>query len=167
MGYYQGDFYRGARGDPGIGSFLGGLVKSAVGFIPGVGPILSKAAGMLGGKSTAIVARELPKLPASGMASVGSAIVKRGMGVVKKHPVLTGAGAAGLLGIGAGALGEHMLRGGASGRKRRRMNPCNARALRRAIRRAHSFEKLAKHIIGFSSPKKPHGRMYFKKRKRK
>ncbi len=26
MGYYQGDFYAGARGDPGIGSFFKGLL---------------------------------------------------------------------------------------------------------------------------------------------
>jgi hypothetical protein len=167
MGYYQGDFYRGYRGDPGIGSFLGGLVKSAVGFIPGVGPILSKAAGMLGGKSTAIVAREIPSLGRTGMASVGSAIVKRGAGIISKHPVLTGAGAAAALGIGAGALGERMLGRHGSDRKRRRMNACNPRALRRAIRRAHAFEKLAKHVIGFSSPRKPKGHMYFKRRKKK
>jgi hypothetical protein len=167
VGYYQGDFYRGYRGDPGIGSFLGGLVKSAVGFIPGVGPILSKGIDTIGAKFGGKAIAQVPSLGRTGMASVGSAIVKRGIGVIKKHPVLTGAGAAGALGIGAGALGEHMLGRHGSDRKRRRMNACNPRALRRAIRRAHAFEKLAKHVIGFSSPRKPKGHMYFKKRRRK
>jgi len=52
MGYYAGDFYAGARGDPGIGSFLGGLVKKAVGFIPGVGPLASTVVGGIAGAAT-------------------------------------------------------------------------------------------------------------------
>lgn len=48
--------------------------------------------------------------------------------------------------------------------RRKRMNVGNTKALRRAIRRARGFEKLAKRVLGFSSPKKPKGRAYFKKR---
>src|SRR5712692_3967881 len=109
MGYYmagRGDFYRSrGRGDPGFFSFLGGLAKTAVGFIPGAGPI------------------------------------------AKAHPVLTAAGAAGGVVTAIGA--HHMLAsragagmgaalnggGGGFGGKRRRMNPYNPRALRRALRR--------------------------------
>jgi hypothetical protein len=51
-------------------------------------------------------------------------------------------------------------------RRRKRMNPCNHRALRRAIRRAHSFERIAKQVIGFSSPHRKTGRVYFKRKRR-
>src|SRR5712691_3252660 len=171
MGYYKGDFYgRGGyyRGDPGFFSFLGGLAKGAVGLIPGVGPTLAGGLEALTAKkaSSAIVKAAEPKM---------GTLATRGMtkltGIVKGHPVLSAAGAAGAAGLAAGAglpsalrAGKHLL--GLGGRKRRRMNPCNGRALRRAIRRAHAFERIAKHVIGFSSPRKPKGHMYFK-RKRK
>jgi hypothetical protein len=172
MGYYQGDYYRGTAGDP----FLGGLFskvftvgKALLGF-PGGGKVLPGVAGpvTLSGAGGALK-------------RVGGKIVA----IAKQHPVLTGAGAAGIIGLG-GAGAERELFGGGGGRMRgfhpckskhgcksgamvrnRHMNPCNPRALRRAIRRAHSFERLAKHVIGFSSPRKPKGHMYFKKRRRK
>src|SRR5947199_4425281 len=37
--YYRGDYY---RGDPGLFSFLGGLAKTALGFVPGVGGTLAR-----------------------------------------------------------------------------------------------------------------------------
>ncbi len=159
MGYYMGDFYSGrrsVRGDPGFFSFLGGLAKTVGGFIPGVGPMISAA----GEKLAQIGAKQAPgKLLTMGKAA-GSAIIK--------HPGITAAGTAAVAAAG-GALAGHMLtkRGGAGGRKRRRMNPCNGRALRRAIRRAHAFERMAKHVIGFSSPRKPKGHMYFKRKRKK
>ncbi len=171
MGYYKGDFYgRGGyyRGDPGFFSFLGNIAKKAVGFIPGVGPAISAGLDML---------------PALGAKKASSAIVKagegtlatRGMGaitkIVKGHPVLSAAGAAGAVGLGAGMAAPGLMRGAkhllGGGRKRRRMNPCNARALRRAIRRATAFEHLAKKVIGFSSPRKPKGHMYFKRKRKR
>lgn len=54
----------------------------------------------------------------------------------------------------------------ATGKKRRRMNVTNVKALRRAGRRVVGFEKLAKRFIGFASPRKPRGRMYFRKKSR-
>jgi hypothetical protein len=168
MSYYQGDFY---RGDPGFFGSLGkvfrGVASSVAGFIPAVGGIASKV---------------LSKLPVGAR----GAIEASGRAIIK-HPVLTGAGAAGVIGaVGAGSMIHRAPGGGAimpggggipmrgfhvsrkTGRvvKNRRMNPCNGRALRRAIRRAHAFERMAKHVIGFSSPRKPRGHMYFK-RKRK
>src|SRR5229473_1905399 len=122
MGYYMGDFYpnhqRVMKGDPGFFSFLGGLAKSAVGFIPGVGPIAEKA---------------LSIIPKFGGRPGVSAIVKRGGAIIKAHPVLSAAGAAGA--IGAGALGARALRGHpamAGMRKHRRMRVTNPKALRRA-----------------------------------
>jgi hypothetical protein len=154
MGYYMGDYY---RGDPGIGSFLGGLAKKALGFIPGVGPIVSGAVGMIG---------------KSKVAATGGAIVKAAGGTIMKHPVLTAAGAAGTVGLlGAGAA---MLGGGhrkckhinpRTGKCRRRMNVCNPRALRRSIRRTHGFAKLAMRTIHLVHPKKKARFGGFKKRK--
>jgi hypothetical protein len=172
MGYYQGDYYRGTAGDP----FLGGLFSK----------VFQIGKGLLGGGGGSgpgglIKAVKMAGFPGGSLAKVGQKVV----GLAKAHPVLTGAGAAGIIGaMGAGA--ERELFGGGGGRMRgfhpckskhgcksgamvrnRHMNPCNPRALRRAIRRAHSFERLAKHVIGFSSPRKPKGHMYFKKRRRK
>src|SRR5437899_1658439 len=185
MGYYrpQGDYYAGYRGDPGIGSFFGGLLKSDVGFIPGVGTIASKV-------MRAVMPRGAHMLgPAAGKITAAA----RGVaGAIVKHPVLSAAGAAGALGGMMGAEGEHLLAGpgGAAPRgyhlckgmrpgtkhphpcktgafvRNRRMNVCNPRALRRAIRRAHGFTKLAMKTIHLTHPKKK-GRFGGFKRKRK
>ena len=48
-----------------------------------------------------------------------------------------------------------------------RMNVANPHALRRAIRRARGFEKMARRVLGFTSPHKPKGRAYFKKGRRR
>ncbi len=175
MGYYKGDFYgRGGyyRGDPGFFSFLGGLGKAALGIVPGVGPILSAAAGALTAPkaSSAIVKSSVP-----GAGFFSGATAKVGS-MIKGHPILSAAGGAGLLGA-AGLAGMSALKGRAGKklshlaltgeRKKRRMNPTNPRALRRAIRRAHAFERLAKHVIGFSSPRKPKGHMYFKRKRKR
>jgi hypothetical protein len=171
MSYYgQGDYFpRGGyyRGDPGFFSFLGGVAKKAVGLIPGVGPALSAGIEMATRKAA-------PKLlPEAGTLAARGGMASKITGIIKSHPVISAAGAAGVGGLAsgvAGAVAARALRGkhlfGVGGRRRRRMNPCNPRALRRAIRRAHAFERLAKHVIGFSSPRKPKGHMYFK-RKRK
>jgi len=78
-----------------------------------------------------------------------------------KHPVLTAAGAAGGIGaaagVAAGKISKHgAITVGADGRIRRhrRMNVCNPRALRKAIRRTHGFAKLAMRTIHLVHPKK-------------
>jgi hypothetical protein len=178
MGYYQGDyrrgdFYRGTAGDP----FLGGLFSKVF----SVGKSLLGLGG--GGASTSAI----EKAVSSGISKVSSfpgvgamkQIGGKAIGIVKQHPVITGAGAAGIIGAVGGAVGTTIMHPALKGRgfhisrktgkmvKNRHMNPCNPRALRRAIRRAHSFERLAKHVIGFSSPRKPHGHMYFKRKRKK
>jgi hypothetical protein len=89
--------------------------------------------------------------------------------VIAKHPVLSAAGAAGAIGVAAGAGGAalraRMGRGGM--RKHKRMNPCNIRALRRAIRRAHGFEKIARRVMRFSSPHKHKKFAGFKRAKKR
>lgn len=173
MSYYaaRGDYYGGRshyyrRGDPGffntIGSFLRNTVAPAV--LTAVNPALGAA--YVGARSAYTATKGAAKAVAA---------------TVVKHPVLSGAGAAA---VAAG--GEYILntrRGGTSrtlpamrsvngmsyagGGGRRRMNVTNSKALRRAIRRARGFEKLARKVLGFSSPHKPKGRVYFKKSRKK
>lgn len=152
MSYYQGDYnpntraMRMPRGDPGFFSFLGGLAKKAVSFIPGVGPIASSALSMIptGG---GMAARAM---------NVGRGLAVKSAGAIIKHPALSAAGAAGAIGL-AGMGGAALARRGmhVPGQKRhRRMNVCNSRALRRAIRRTHGFAKLAMKTIHLVHPKK-------------
>lgn len=144
MGYYQGDFYRaGGRGDPGFFSFLGGVARSFLG-LPAAAPAASTA---------------IQKI-------VASPIVKRAVSTIAAHPVLTAAGAAGAAGLAAGALKGGMrgapsaagmasaMRRGGGGGKRRRMRVTNPKALRRALRRAYGFERLAMRTIHLLHPKK-------------
>jgi len=166
MGYYMGDYYAGSRGDPGIGSFLSGLASSALSFIPGLGPIASKGlSGLVTG------------------ATKGRGIVKSVGGAIMRHPAISAAGAAGVA-VAAGAGAERMIAGpgglppkgyhhckskhgckhGAFVRNRR-MNVCNPRALRRSIRRAQGFAKLAMRTIHLVHPKKKGRFGGFKKRK--
>lgn len=167
MSYYMGDFY---RGDPGIGSFFGGLIKKVAGvatsFIPGVGSSVSGAIEKIG-------AGKIGKV-------VGAA-----KGAIIKHPVLSAAGAAGAMaGMGAGA--ERMVMGRSTGAHargthpckskhgckhgdmvpNRRMNPFNPRAARRAARRLHSLVRHYRKYIGFVSAHRPKGRPYIKRRKK-
>lgn len=163
MPYYMGDYYglagrsRGDyyRGDPGFFSFIGKLAKTAVGFIPGVGPLVRAGADVAGGA--------LAKRGTSSMVRAGGQIAEsaRGLGkMVLKHPVISAAGAAGVIGA-AGSVAEtiHARRAAAraaagAGRAHRRMNVCNPRALRRAIRRTHGFAKLAMRTIHLVHPKR-------------
>jgi hypothetical protein len=169
MGYYQGDFYAGSRGDP----FWGALGKMA---ISGVSGLLHRGKAKLLGSGTIATA-----------AGAGTAIMKRGGAMIMKHPVLSAAGAAGALGTaglaermlpgqhrGASAMGfgacpkgHHISKKSGACVRNRRMNVANGRALGRAVRRLHHFAKKYRKVVGFVSPKRPKGRMYFKKRKSK
>jgi len=106
----------------------------------------------------------------SGGLGVGTAIQKFLGGVGSLGP---GVGAAVAGGATAGvsavkkALAKHVARrlgvGGGSGR---RMNPLNVRAARRALRRLHGFDRIAKSILHVTSPKKKVHGFRFKRRKR-
>lgn len=165
MGYYMGDYY---AGDPGFLSFLGRAARSAVGFIPGVGGVAGKVLGAIGRGRKA-----LPAATSAIVRHVPSPVLAGGR-MLAKHPVLTAAGAAGALGAVAG----HGSRAGAGmgsapsgmaglGRRRRRMRVTNPKALRRAIRRAEGFKRLALRVLKFTGPHRPRGRAYFKPRRRK
>jgi hypothetical protein len=175
MSYYMGDFY---RGDPGIGSFLSGLVKG----IPVVGNIIESVASpiakVIGRSSTSAFSRLVPAAAITAAAKARQ-LGAAGVHAVARHPVLSAAGAAGALAAGGAELmstrgtqagaGMNMRAGGRGMlglRKRRRMNVANGRALSRATRRLHAFARRYRKVVGFVSPHKPKGRMYFKKRKR-
>jgi hypothetical protein len=108
----------------------------------------------------------------------GQAIIKRVGGAIIKHPVVSAAAAAGAVGAAGTAAVEsmmaapHLMKGFHISRKtgrlvrNRRMNVANGRALSRAVRRLHHFAKKYRKVVGFVSPKKPKGRMYFKKRRK-
>ena len=158
MSYYQGDFYarQGGRmqGDPGFFSFLGGLAKKAAGFIPGVGPVVSTA---------------LEHIPMGGAGKMVRRAGGAAIDIAKKHPVMTAAGAAGIVGAAGGATIMH--RGGRAvrvgGGRHKRMRVTNPKALRRAIRRTQGFAKLAMRTIHLVHPKKKARFGGFRKRTRK
>jgi len=130
--YYRGDYYQGDNYAAGglfgsIGKALGGAVK---GFISG-GPL-----GALRGAGAALVKRP-------NVLPIGPGIALNG-GTVVPTPGLVG-------------FGQRLLPGGATGyelRRRRRINPLNIKALRRALRRAKGFEKQARRVGSFFSPGK-------------
>jgi hypothetical protein len=158
MSYYQGDFY---RGDPGFFSFLGRIGKGLLGAVlPGGGG----GGGLVRGTT----------VPAGAMSAVrasAGAMVKRGMGAIIKHPVLSAAGAAGAVGVmgaaGGRAVARRGMRAAAGMRRHRRMNVCNPRALRRSIRRTQGFAKLAMRTIHLVHPKKKARFGGFKRRTKK
>jgi hypothetical protein len=155
MGYYMGD--------PGFFSIVKSLGSSLLGLAPG-GGVAGKLLGGAGRIST---------------------IARKGAGTILRHPVISAAGGAAVVGLGAGALGGRALLGGGACPKgfhiskskhsphfgacvrNRRMRVTNPKALRRAIRRAHGFARLARKVLSFTSPRKHKGRMYFKKRSSK
>jgi len=161
MSYYMGDFY---QGDP----FWGGLfslAKRAVGAVTG-----------FGGRSSMVVRGPMP---GGAMTRVGE-MVRAGAGTVQraiiKHPVISAAGAAGALGALGGAAAERMMGpGGACPRgfhiskskhakhfgacvRNRRMRVTNVKALRRALRRAHGFERIARRVCRITPRFKKHKR---------
>jgi len=159
--YYRGDFYTKRLGDPGFWSVLGNIGKSALGAITGI-QLPSKAA---------------PAITAAAAGASAPLAQRIGKGIattVLKHPVLTAAGAAGILGATAGGTagviaGKRRAAAAAAangGRRRRRMRPTNTKALRRALRRAYAFERIAMRTIKLVHPRK-HGRFGGFKRAKK
>lgn len=157
MGYYgmRGDYYRGDyyRGDffGSLGSAITGAVK---GFATGgIGGALSGAvAGFSGGGSKK--SSPSPIFPQGGGVQIPGLGPLGGIGTKKSS---YGPDA------GPGTPGYHISKHSGKLVRNRHMNVTNPRALRRAIRRARGFEKMALKVIGFSHPHKKRGRPYFKK----
>jgi len=166
MGYYMHNAY-GARG--GFFSFLGSAIKPILGG-------LSQA----GGKAGEIARQITPMITGHPIVSAvaGAAAASATTAAIAGHH----GGAANVMGPGAPMPGGmhisgHLHLGGRGkkasapamgGRRSRRMNVCNPRALRRAIRRAHGFQHLALKVLAFSRPHgKPKGHPYFKRARKR
>lgn len=123
----RGDYMASHRGDPGLFGFLGKVVKTGLGIVGGLGiPGISGAAR---GVRSLFRPGGQPQVYGSQMFPGGGLQI----------PVR---GVKGFL--------ERGVPGGATGympRKRRRMNPGNVRALRRAMRRQDAFVKLARRAL--------------------
>ena len=149
MGYYSGD--------PGFFSIFKSIGSSLASFIPGIGGFASKA---------------ISRIPTPVRAAAGN-VMRVGRGTIIKHPVLSAAGgagaigAAGLLGMHGGKKGARMVGAGGLMRHHRRMRVTNPKALRRALRRAHGFAKLAMKTIHLIHPRKKVRFGGFRHRKRK
>jgi hypothetical protein len=179
MGYGQGDWGEGdygqgdyGQGDPGLFSFIGKAIHAVGGLIPGVGGVISaveKIGGSLfhhaavatagaGGGTLAFTASPPVLRSGSSETDIGYGLFHR-----STSSSLTRGGGGG----SPGAPGYHQIRKGRNAGKwtrNRHMNVTNPRALRRAIRRGHGFEKMARRMLGFATPHKPKGRVYFKRR---
>lgn len=162
MSYYQGDYY---QGDPFFGALIKGVGKLALGGI-------KKLIGVGATRAPMQIAA------APQVVQAGRQIIRRIPGavsrVIQRHPVISAAAAAGTVGaIGgavAGAPGVPMRGFHISARtgelvRNRRMRVTNPRALRRAIRRATGFARLARRVLSFTSPRAPRGRAIFKRKR--
>lgn len=135
MGYYRGDYYRGDyyRGDP----FIGGLIARGAAAIGG--RLLGRGAAAGAGRAVATRA-----------AAAGAVTATGGRLVPALAPIVgiaggTALGTATLPAAGQAIQAAQQLVMG--GRRRRRMNVLNPRALKRALRRAEGFEKIAKRTV--------------------
>lgn len=126
--YAAGGYYQAGGLFGSIGKALGGAVK---GFLGG-GPL-----GAIQGAGAALIKRP-------NVAPIVPGMHMPGGGMIVPAPGLIGAG-------------QRFLPGGATGyefRRRRRINPLNIKALRRAMRRAKGFERQARRVGSFFNPGK-------------
>ncbi len=138
MAYYRGDYYRGDyyRGDPFLGALAGAAIKK-------VGGLALRA------------------LRGTGAKTVGGGLARVAGATAAAVPVVQAAGgliprpAQGAMPISLGPIGINpmgALPGGSplftfGQKKRRKINPLNPKALRRALRRAEGFEKMAARTV--------------------
>ena len=198
MSYYmqKGDFYGTGtgyyRGDPGFFGNLFGDIKKGFGqVVSAAAPILGSFAGIpgIGGLASPVQAAPPMLTGAARATNPGYQNVGLASRVVSGGRRVLSAASSAFPGIGQGMIvgptatttavaavggvprGYHIIKRGPHAglaTKNRHMNVTNPRALRRSIRRAHGFSKLAMKVIGFSRPHgKPKGHAYFKAKRRK
>lgn len=145
MAYYGvGDYYMTSAGDPGIfGSIFGGIKGAVGGFLSG-GPL----GAIRGGISGAIGRPAAPAGIPSGIRPIPITSAPR-MTIPQRITTAAQALVPGGVEPGAGCPpGYHLDKAkGIKCVKNRRMNPGNARALRRSIRREAAFIGLAKRAL--------------------
>lgn len=127
-----------SQGDPFLGALLpalGGLVAKGVGKLAGF-------IGRIGGKKVATATAAAK--PLSRTAAISQVREIGGRILTRAKPFLPAVGA-GVAAAAAGSVLEGILGpDGVPRARRRRMNPLNPKALRRATRRLSSFNKMAK-----------------------
>lgn len=148
MGYYQGDYYRGDYYQGSPLALIGGALK--------LGSKLLKPAAKLGKKAVAAGKALLSKPGVKKAVTVGT-----GVGITVPTVVSIGSKKSVDEAKAMAAGGEMLMP-----RRSRRMNVTNPKALRRAIRRARGFAKLARKVLTFPISKPPKGRALFKKARR-
>ena len=158
-----GDYYRGAaQGD--LFGFIGKAIKGIAGvagsLLPGPLGTIGRAISTIGGAS-----RQNPIGATLPPPIIGIRSMMPQFPVIKPDSTVGRGVNLGPLNIGSSTTYYSPVTGQPV-KKHRRMNVTNVKALRRAGRRVHGFEKLARRFIGFAAPHKPKGRMYFKSRKR-
>lgn len=126
--YYHGDYYRGDN----YGAYQAGGIFGSIG-------------KFLGGAAKKIIgATPVGRVAQAVIPALAAPPVVQGLPPLKPVP-------------GLGGTISRILPGGESGymvAKRRRINPLNIKALRRAMRRAKGFEKQARRVGSFFSPGK-------------
>lgn len=130
MPYYKGDYYRGDyyRGDPFLGA-IGALAGRAVGRLAAkAGQWVGRQVAGRGAQTIKTITGQA--IPGTIAGTIGVEIGKR-MGQPREMMPIPS--------LGGGSWGAP--------KKYRRMNPLNPKALRRALRRAESFEKFARKTV--------------------
>lgn len=176
--YYRGDYY---RGDPGIfsgiGKALGGIAKAAVGLLPGpVGAIARAVTGAPrqqltvgpgpGALGLPQIGVQQPLGPPTEFEQPVGTMLPRGFvqqcGFKGYRPNKSGYYKQVQKGNPASAV---YVPKGSVCVKTRRINIANPRALRRAVRRAQGFAKMARRVMSFVDARAPRGRAKFKRRR--
>lgn len=123
------------------------VIGKVASVIPGLGPV-ARIAGAVGAAIGATRKAKPTQLPLPGIGGpVGSGAATAGLPAVIKRTLPTvgrvgGAVAAGVAtGVAIDALTGQPIR-----KKSRRMNPCNERALKRALRRIEQYDKVRKRV---------------------
>lgn len=108
---------------------------------------------IFGGMKSPTTARTPPTVPTRGTPGPGNistipTMHAPGAKIPRATKIGLGAAAAG---VGAAIAGYHFTHTGKMV-KNRHMNPCNGRAVRRAIRRVFAFERVAKRVLRIAAP---------------
>jgi len=138
-------------GTPDFSDVIGGS-SSAYNFSDVLTGGLGSLSGIFGGQGSGL--------------GVGTALQKALSGIGAAGPGV-GAGIASGAVAGVKAVKKALARATGGGGGGRRMNPLNVRAARRALRRLHGFDRIAKSILHVTSPKKKVHGFKFRRRKRR
>lgn len=174
MPYPRGDMYRGDPGLPILAAKLAGpLVRRGLGLLGRA--LRKKALPAAGGAAAFEAGREAfrgfqqpgrPRMPGGRTVRdpfEGGRLVStvpRGHHLNKQTYVTRGGGTS------RWPQSVQVREKGTIAVRNRRMNVANGRAILRASRRMRAFARIARRAIGFSSPRPPKGRVYFKKGRR-